>query len=483
MAFRGKPSKGCQRCRARRAKCEIRAGPCGQCVRANESCSGYRDASELRIRNESQSIVRKATKNVSRIEIIPMPSPTSQNAREIFFAYYVTSRCWVFLNPYHHYSADAPKHLELAIEACSLAFYWHKVYPDSTLSMAREKYVSALRLTNKAMRSPGTAKKDTTLMTSLLLDLFEKMTNSEPRSDIFWRSHVNGALALVKARGLEQFMTTSEVSMLMRVSTYCIMSCIASESSLPDSLYTLQAYIERRLGAQDVNLRFSNLMAQYAELWVNITNGLLPSDECIYLASKLDEEFQEFELNLPPRWQFSIEKLDRPSPRSLDSNFNVYGDAKVCQARNMICVMRILLNEFLIKHAQSLPKDYGSIEIAHNNIRTLTGMICASVPQYTDCDGPARLRVPLANHDGFRKKEHIHDPNHQSDCYAIIFPLYVAARCRVELKPWVIDQLHYIGDHFRTRNAKVVAQILENRTDIHIWKVFALLGSYAVSAS
>jgi hypothetical protein len=420
-------------------------------------------------------------KNGPQIQISIMPLSTNRDAREIFFAYYITSRCWEFLSPYHHYLADAPKHLDQAIEACSSAYLWHIVHSDSTLSMAREKYVSALRLTNKAIRSPGTARKDTTLMTSLLLDLFEKITNSEPRSGTFWRSHVDGALALAKARGLEQFMATSDLSMLMRVGTHCIMSCIASESPLPDTLHTLQAYIESQLGAQDLSLRLSNLMMQFAEIWNKIKDGLLPRDECITLTSGLDKEFQGFELDLPLRWQFSTLTLDNPSPRSLNLNINVYGDSKVCHARNMICVMRILLNESLIKHAQSSPRDDDLMETAHNRIRNLTDFICASVPQYTDCGGPARPGVSLANQKSFRREDHVHAPNHQSSCYTLIFPLYVAARCRRELRPWIIDQLHFIGDHFRTRNAEVVAQILENGSDVHTWKVFAMLGSYAVT--
>ncbi|PQE32529.1 C6 transcription factor protein [Rutstroemia sp. NJR-2017a WRK4] len=490
MVFRGKPSRGCQRCRARRAKVgpypsslEIKTYLKASAKFVLGPADRYRDASELRIENESRSVARKALKNGPRIEITIMPSSTNREAREIFFAYYITSRCWEFLSPYHHYSVDAPKHLDQAIEACSSAYLWHIIPTDSTLSLAREKYVSALRLTNKAIRSPGNARKDTTLMTSLLLDLFEKITNSQPRSDILWRSHVDGALALAQARGLERFMATSDLSMLMRVGTHCIMSCIASESLPSDTLHTLQAYIESQLGAQDPSMRFSNLMMHFAEIWNKTTDGLLPRDECVSLTSGLDEEFRVFELDLPLRWQFSTFTLDHPSPRSLDLNFNVYQDSKVCHARNMICVMRILLNESLIKHAQSSPRNDDLMETAHDRIRHLTDFICASVPQYTDCGGPARSGVLLTKQEGFRKEDHTHDPNHQSSCYTLIFPLYIAARYRRELRPWVIDQLHYIGDHFRTRNAEVVAQILENGADVHTWKVFDMLGSYAVTTS
>lgn len=41
----------------------------------------------------------------------------------------------------------------------------------------------ALRMVNKTLKSSQEAIKDTTLMASLLLDLFEKIADSEPRNN------------------------------------------------------------------------------------------------------------------------------------------------------------------------------------------------------------------------------------------------------------------------------------------------------------
>ena len=43
-------------------------------------------------------------------------------------------------------------------------------------------------------------------------------------------------------------------------------------------------------------------------------------------------------------------------------------------------------------------------------------------------------------------------------------------------------QLHYIGSHFYIRKAEVVAEILEHETDVGFWEVYAILGSYALTA-
>lgn len=47
------------------------------------------------------------------------------------------------------------------------------------------------------------------------------------------------------------------------------------------------------------------------------------------------------------------------------------------------------------------------------------------------------------------------------------------------MKAGLQEQVHYIDSHFVVRNAEVVAQILDKRSEyIRPWKVYALLGSY-----
>ena len=99
------------------------------------------------------------------------------------------------------------------------------VTSDVALLEAREKYGLALRMTNKALRSPELALKDTTLLSALCLDLFEKLTNTSQKSKP-WMGHVNGALTLVKMRGLKNFRDPSALRVLARVSNNLLISKI-----------------------------------------------------------------------------------------------------------------------------------------------------------------------------------------------------------------------------------------------------------------
>ena len=45
--------------------------------------------------------------------------------------------------------------------------------------------------------------------------------------------------------------------------------------------------------------------------------------------------------------------------------------------------------------------------------------------------------------------------------------------------PWIIKQLHHMICHFNLRDAEMIAQILEQESNVSPWDVYAMLGSYA----
>ena len=483
-------------------QCDLRSGTCGQCLRARVTCLGYRDTQQLRIRNESDAVVRKALKNVSPFIPHSLPLSVDLEVHGAFFAYYVpsTSKYWEFLKRYYR-PTNPPDHLTLAIEAVSLAYLWHQVYSDAVLAAARERYVSALRMTNKSLRSYKEATKDTTLLTALLLDVFEKITDSERQNNTSWLCHVDGGLALVKHRGLENFQDPTSIRILVRLSTNYVISCIANGSPLLEELIAIRSFIEKHLNVQDPNWRLSEIMVDYAKLRSEIKRGTLTGDECSSACMAFDVKLQTFDLEMPPSWQHSTTLLNHRSEKGFDLHYDSYPDRNVTQGRNGLRVLRILLNESLLEHYLASPthdKYLESIKVAHENIGTLGREICASVPQYVDCDGAAQQRLPtsdkteflnqIPNHTLGRRPGggcgHSHTPTHRLDCYTLIFPLYAAGRSNSvpDIRPWVIKQLRYISSHFYVRIAEDVAQILEQGTDVSPWNVYTMLGSYAFAA-
>jgi hypothetical protein len=125
------------------------------------------------------------------------------------------------------------------------------------------------------------------------------------------------------------------------------------------------------------------------------------------------------------------------------------------------------------------------MDAAQANIESLAREICASVPHYVDCHGVARERLPASETAKSQIPTiHQHAHDHKTDCYTLIFPLYVAGRSKAVLGMgnWVIKELHHIASHFRIRNAEMLARILEEEKPVSPWEVYAMLGGYAFIA-
>jgi len=179
---------------------------------------------KIRIRNETVAVRRKVASLPPSLN-----QPVDLRARDSFFAHHVlgNSKTWDFLEPYYD-SSNTPDHLSYSIDAVSLAYLSHQANSDAVLASARQKYGMALTLTRKALQSSQCAAEDTILLTSLLLDMFEKITNTHPRNMGSWVSHLNGALTLVQMRGLDQLKDPASLRTLTRLSTNLLINCVAT---------------------------------------------------------------------------------------------------------------------------------------------------------------------------------------------------------------------------------------------------------------
>jgi Fungal specific transcription factor domain len=466
-------------------QCDLRVPCCGQCWRAGVICTGYRDPHQLRIQNESESTRAKALckKPVPTNKQHSLPLSLDSQARDAFFAYHVTgtSRTWDFLQPFY-YPSESPEHLTLAIDAVSLAYLSQHLLSGAALVAARHRYSAALRKTTEALQCPNVAAKNTTLLTTLLLDLFEKIINNQPRVIKSWTGHVRGALALVQLRGLGQFQDPVSIRVLARLSTNVLISCVATGSAVPKELRELRAYIAKFLDASDPKWRLMDLMEEYIDLQADIRRSLLSTSIAVQKSLELDGKYAALALNIPLAWQPKTAFVQYPSDRIFEQHFDTYGDRHITQPLNVLRLIRIILNEFIITHCISAGESILLIQASTQNIEMMAKGICASVPQYVDCLGAAREKYPrlTSAHD------HVHSPNQNLDSYTLIYPLYIAARseyCPAGLKAWIVKELHHIGSHFSTRNSELVAQILEDGTSCeNPWAVYAMLGGYAFAA-
>ncbi|KAH7381835.1 putative C6 transcription factor [Cadophora sp. MPI-SDFR-AT-0126] len=495
MPYRGKLSKACQRCRERRLKCDLLPLSCSSCIRARVVCAGYRDTQKLRIRNETNDIRKKAISRrslpTSVGDVQHFPLSLDFQAREAFFCFHVieASRTWDFLVKFYN-PVDAPEHLTKSIDAVSLAFLSHQRSSHAALVHAREMYGSAIRMTTSALQAPEYATKYTTILSTLMLDMFEKITNMKNRHSDSWMSHISGALALVNLQGLDHYKGNDVLRVLGRLSTNLLISCIAGERPIPTELISLRKYITEQINASDGKSRLTNLMIDYGLLRTEIREGCLSVADCMDKVMELDAKLHALSINMPHQWQYRTATVEGSSARVFCQRVDIYPGRHITQTWNVLRLVRISLNVSIVKYCLELQTPSNSmcssVEVAYENINSLVHEICASVPQYLDCSIATRLKLPAWKANAsLSGTGHSHSPSHTLDCYTTILPMFAAAYSQQPgklVRSWCVEQLRYLSNHFGIRNARSVAQILELGIKVDLWAVYSRLGSYAFVA-
>lgn len=469
------------------------------------TCQGYRDTAGLRIRDQTQSVSKKVVEGEIRTKL-PAAITVSLKDRAIaaFFSNYVFqgSKSYDFLEPFYT-SLDVGEPLSASLGAASLAFFAHQENVAPAIREGRNYYTVALSQVNKAVRCPMTARKDSTLLATMLLDLYEKTTNFNPEFDQSWKSHVQGSLALVELRGPQQFQNRNGLRMLVRLSTNLLISCVATDTPFPPGLVALRDYKSNHLeGKNDPKWLLSDLMMVYVSLRDTIKTGQLRETEIITFLLGLDAKFANLAVNSPDAWQCRKVRLRRPTERVLGDHIDVFLDYHITQTSNVSRLVRILLNEMLQDYAPS-PAGVGWAYRERFSLRTqaektisiLVDEICASAPQYTcpelaqtcsesPASKPSQVpeeQISSSSLQGIR----IYSPEEKIRAYTLIFPLYIAGQTAAvtkEQRKWIINQLSFMASTMWIKNAEVVAKLLEAGEKMNPWKVYALLGSYAFAA-
>ncbi|KAI4197132.1 MAG: hypothetical protein LQ348_002199 [Seirophora lacunosa] len=500
MVYCGKLSKACLPCRKRKLRCDLRTDGCTQCARAQLTCSGYRDTHALRLRDESTAVqkrvhAKKATKEVPR----SVSLSACCQARDIFYHNYVVGSTKPFNFLQTIYSPTCKdEHLSRSVDAVALAYLNYQRPLPSAEDEARQHYVTAIARTSAALQSPDEAKQDSTILAILLLDLYEKITNKDPSFYGAWAAHLSGALTLVKLRGDQQFNEPSIVRMLMRLSTNLLISCVASGRPVLADLVALRNTLAAHFPTPaDPKWRESDLMIEFASLRQDLEKGVISDVDAILALTELDAKFTKLGKEVPPAWQYKTVQVEVKSSHHYESFHHVHPAEHVAQMWNTLRLTRLSINEFICSRCLRLQRQQKSSQALHaiqqcatRAIKEMASDVCASLPQYIE-DPPSSFVQAFTktglSHSESKLETHISpagppDPTHHLPCYRLIFPLFVAAQSSAvspSMWKWVIKQLRFMADYHAIENAMSVAKILESGEKPDIWKVYAMLGSYA----
>lgn len=398
MVYCGKPSGACHACRERRTRCDQRPEGCTQCSNAKRVCPGYRALGDVIFKDVTTKVIRKAkagevrskaasrassqapketpcddAESVSKPETGMQQSTTltcrsllptvDERATNFFVANYVVgsngpTRGHLDYLADVYLSQSLDEGLTSSMKAVGLAGFAHTTHSPYLIKNARSQYIKAIQHTNAALRSPVEAKKDATLLTIIILGIFESLTGSDQRSLRDWTSHINGASSVVKLRGYEGIETIAGRRMLVQVTSNLLISCIQRGDPVPDHISNLiNSTIEMMQTRESANnvkvgnpaisilhsmLRFANLHSEI------VSKTLVDPHTILSRCLELDRVFAAAEKSTGNAdWGFETVFTDVESEYIYNGCYHVYYDCIASQSWNSQRMARYMLSEII----------------------------------------------------------------------------------------------------------------------------------------
>ncbi len=286
-------------------QCDKKKESCGQCVRAHLACPGYQDQSKARFTDQTESVVRKANFRFS-IPKLPAPEklllpPLEDRAKELFVSKYVLcSTARASCMEHFYVTLPHPAYLVVCIRAVSLAYLSYELRSPEILQRARQTYGSTLRLTNAALQNVQTVKHNATLLTVLLLDMYEKLTQQLVNNITCDTKHLDGALALLQLSGTSQFEDVISLRLFRLISMTILVRCLRRGSDVPLELLELQKLVD----SVDKAGKLDDILTRFVALRGEVRRGEKLESEAIAKTKSLDDAVARISLR-PPRWTFA----------------------------------------------------------------------------------------------------------------------------------------------------------------------------------
>ncbi|KAL7905178.1 hypothetical protein GGI35DRAFT_461091 [Trichoderma velutinum] len=487
MVYIGKPSTGCSNCRTMKKKCDHGVPSCRRCLRKGTLCGGYRDKLDLTFRDQTRQIIRKSHQAEHKVKtpVIatqlvgkPMEAKPSSQLEErkplitSALSVPITDQAVSFF--FHNFVLTDPisggGHLEYlpviydgiardlalptAVVAIGMAGIANLRRNRHLLLAANAQYLLAIQLTQAALIDETLRIQDQTLVSILLLALYETIACCSPQSLRIWSNHVTGATALISQFAQQRIMNAVGIRIFSHLRSHAIIQALQRSQHIPDEI---QQWSTKTLGLQSTSQIFEDQLHHLAidlcSLRASVDNGLLTDRPTIISrASTLDEKLANWSRRLSIKYGIAIDKSltakDTPNPARVDS----YSDVHVSNAINCH-TLRILTNELILKMLDQAKGentvDYQRFRSQHA-IHTLIAEVCASVLSFT---GRERQQAGFIARGGF-----------------LLWPLYVVSAVPWTSKlyrDWAIAQLRGLGIETGILQAALLARVLQINGEIN----------------
>ncbi|KAJ5569504.1 transcriptional regulator family: Fungal Specific TF [Penicillium hispanicum] len=477
---RARASKNCANCRAVKRRCDLQRPSCGQCIRARETCHGYRDDWQLVFRDQTDRTIKrskeKRTKKVARTQVVHSPpsiyslSPSMDDVGVNYFLrnFVVGGKplargCLNYIPSVYRADGEHPT-LVTSMAAVGLVALANSTQQPSLVSHARAKYTEAIHRVNAALASPVESVRDSTLMSVISLGVFEHVYEHQS-----WERHVRGAAALVVMRGKGQFTSPAAIQMFNQVRADMLVSCLDVIKPFPQDLLELQEEAAKYADTLGASWTSGVLGTRCTNLYTRLmdTSRSIPQSDLLEEATVLERDYRKFFASLAMEEPYTtIREAGGDAELVYNGRFDLYQDSWAIRvwnnARNIYIILCRILCHLLAKTLTTdLPP--GTRELMELKMqKTMRAQlragddIVATVPQALEF-------VSSTSEPGACSGLSFHSS--VSGGYMLTWCLYLVGTCAVtvpEKRRWIIRRLQYIGRTTRISMAlKLVQDIIQ----------------------
>ncbi|GLB11225.1 hypothetical protein AtubIFM57258_007647 [Aspergillus tubingensis] len=159
--------------------------------------------------------------------------------------------------------------LEGAILALGLSGLARTTSQADLLTRSMMMYTRTMERVNLALADPQAARRDSTIVSVLVLALYEFSRASIEG----WKHHIEGATSLLNLRGRSQFSTPTGLQIFKDVFSQLLTNCLRSGSPMPSSLRMLRIEATNALSVSDPYWVACSGMVELLDLYQQISPG------------------------------------------------------------------------------------------------------------------------------------------------------------------------------------------------------------------
>ncbi|KAF7916393.1 uncharacterized protein EAE98_010693 [Botrytis deweyae] len=376
------------------------------------------------------------------------------------------------------YGSSRETSLVLALNAVALVAFANQPNARKLLPLADRQYVTALNQINNDLQDVHKAKEDATLAAVFLLSFYEQIS-SHSMSISGWESHINGAVALVKARGKSQLDTKIGRSLFDAVRTHMTIECISRSKDVEEGIDWWTSFASEDKVQHDVsvlNLKVADLRAETHRICAlegHTTENIEKVLNHMKKAERIEKEYVDWYSNLPEEWTPKVAAwVDDTVEKDLEftacypGRVDVYGELWMATTHNIVRASRLFILTTILRCTAWITADL-DYKLTPEYVKVsrqasvLIEDIVSSIPFFFGWKAPD-AEFPLSDNSYFPCGNDSKISGKGVTGVWAIWPVFAAAAsdfATSSQRLWLRGRLKYIAEHLGIRQAEVLLQL------------------------